>query len=173
MTFPSINHFQLWVLFKSKFRIQRRKLSEFSTFPETKNGSLNLVLPGKHLVFSTCQNKPVLPKKPVQKLKPLPKLVYALMKDTQLKKTCKEVGLDVKGDRRALIKRHQKYTLLYNSECDQERPRSTREILRQVEREEAAEKKGIGNHSLLQYDRYYSFLNIIFFIIWNQTYYLF
>lgn len=124
-------------------------------------------------MFSTCQNKPVLPKKPVQKLKPLPKLVYALMKDTQLKKTCKEVGLDVKGDRRALIKRHQKYTLLYNSECDQERPRSTREILRQVEREEAAEKKGIGNHSLLQYDRYYSLLNIIFFIIWNQTYYLF
>lgn len=114
-------------------------------------------------MFSTCQNKPVIPKKPVQKLKPLPKLVYALMKDTQLKKTCKEVGLDVKGDRRALIKRHQKYTLLYNSECDQERPRSTREILRQVEREEAAEKKGIGNHSLLQYDRYYSLLNIIFF----------
>ena len=156
MAYPSIDHCQLWVLFRSEFRIYRRKLSEFSTFPETKNGSLNLVLLGKPFVYSTCQNKPVLPKKPVQKLKPLPKLVYALMKDAQLKKTCKEVGLDIKGDRRALIKRHQKYTLLFNSECDQERPRSSREILRQVEREEAAEKIGIGNHSLLQYDRYYS-----------------
>ena len=64
-----------------------------------------------------------LTEKPIVKRKPLPKLVYNILKDSDLRKKCKELGLNAKGDRRLLVKRHQKYCIIYNSECDLTKPR--------------------------------------------------
>ena len=46
-----------------------------------------------------------------------------VMQNNDLRKKCKEEGLNTWGERRALIARHQKLTLLYNSECDMDKPR--------------------------------------------------
>uniref|UniRef100_A0A8D8Q6U5 RING-type E3 ubiquitin transferase n=1 Tax=Cacopsylla melanoneura TaxID=428564 RepID=A0A8D8Q6U5_9HEMI len=77
---------------------------------------------------SVPQNKP--------SRRPLPKLALSLMKEKELKSKCKEYDLSSLGDRKALISRIQRYTCLYNSECDSLNPRSKTEIVRQIEREE-------------------------------------
>ena len=63
---------------------------------------------------------------------PLPKLVYSLLKENELKKKCKEFGLNPKGDRKLLTSRLQKYTLLYNTELMLENPKSQLQIAMQV-----------------------------------------
>lgn len=80
------------------------------------------------------------PKPPAEKRKPLTKLVYTMMKDKELKKCLKEHGLNSTGDRKTLIWRLNRYTVLYNAECDSEHPRPVPDILKQVEREEREEK---------------------------------
>ena len=73
------------------------------------------------------------PPVPVIKKRPtIPKLVYALLKDNDLKRKCREFGLNPKGERKSLINRLQKYTLLYNTEIQMENPRSKMEIVMQV-----------------------------------------
>ncbi|XP_066984180.1 E3 ubiquitin-protein ligase RAD18-like isoform X2 [Macrobrachium rosenbergii] len=86
------------------------------------------------------------------KRKPLPKLVYSLLSEKQLRQMLKEVGLSVQGDRQQLSNRHRRYTTLYNVECDAAEPRPVQEILRQVEREEKEETKGTSK-SIFTYDR--------------------
>ncbi len=46
------------------------------------------------------------------------KLVYHLLKESELRKRLKEKGLDAKGDKRTLIARHQRFAALWNSQCD-------------------------------------------------------
>lgn len=75
------------------------------------------------------------------KRKPLPKLVFSLMKDAVLKKKAKEFGLSSQGDRKALETRLQRYIVLYNAECDKLNPRSVTELVKQCEDEENLEKK--------------------------------
>ncbi|XP_064089514.1 E3 ubiquitin-protein ligase RAD18-like [Macrobrachium nipponense] len=86
------------------------------------------------------------------KRKPLPKLVYSLLSEKQLRQMLKEVGLSIQGDRQQLSNRHRRYTTLYNVECDAAEPRHVQEILRQVEREEKEETKGLSK-SIFTYDR--------------------
>jgi len=93
-----------------------------------------------NLHLDICLNKGSQPpEKPPVKRKPMPKLVYTLIKDADLRKRCKELGLNNKGDRKTLLQRHQKYCILYNSECEMKNPRSKFELLRQIERDEASE----------------------------------
>ena len=80
--------------------------------------------------LSTRKAPPVV--QPVKKRSALPKLVYALLKDKELKNKCKEFGLNPKGDRKSLTSRLQKYTLLYNTESQLDKPRSKMMILMQV-----------------------------------------
>ncbi|XP_017887831.1 E3 ubiquitin-protein ligase RAD18-like [Ceratina calcarata] len=80
--------------------------------------------------------------------KPLPKLVFSLMKDAVIKKKLKEFGLSVQGDRKAMENRLQRYTILYNAECDKSMPRSAAELVKQCEEEENVEKK-INKTSIL------------------------
>ena len=47
------------------------------------------------------------------------------MKDVEIKRRLSEVGLPTQGDRRALIRRHQEFTLLYNTQCDALEPKSS------------------------------------------------
>ncbi|XP_075231649.1 E3 ubiquitin-protein ligase RAD18-like isoform X2 [Lycorma delicatula] len=80
-----------------------------------------------------CQRK-------VTKRDPIPKRVYSMMSEKELRKWLKNYGLNTMGDKKALISRLQRYTVLFNSECDKENPRHVNEIIRQVEKEEKEEK---------------------------------
>ncbi|KYQ58070.1 E3 ubiquitin-protein ligase RAD18, partial [Trachymyrmex zeteki] len=80
-------------------------------------------------------------KKSEPKRKPLPKLVYSLMRDNIIRKRLKELGLSSQGDKKALTNRLQRYTVLYNAECDKTYPRPISELIKQCEEEEDLEKK--------------------------------
>jgi SAP domain len=60
------------------------------------------------------------------------------LQDNDLRKKCREEGLSSKGDRKALISRHQRFTLLYNAECDLDKPRSVIRSVAEPEPQEAA-----------------------------------
>ena len=70
--------------------------------------------------------------KPPNSRPQLPKLVYALLKESDLRKKCKEVGLNWKGDKNILIKRHKRFVLLYNEEREAVRPRPNAVLAAQV-----------------------------------------
>ncbi|KYN20722.1 E3 ubiquitin-protein ligase RAD18 [Trachymyrmex cornetzi] len=88
------------------------------------------------------------PKKSEPKRKPLPKLVYSLMKDNVIRKRLKELGLSSQGDKKVLMNRLQKYTVLYNAECDKTFPRPIPELIKQCEEEEDLEKKVQKSNSI-------------------------
>lgn len=73
--------------------------------------------------------------------KPLPKLVFSLMKDAVVRKKLKEFGLSSHGDRKVMEARLQKYIVLYNAECDKSNPRVVSELVKQCEDEENLERK--------------------------------
>ncbi|XP_051874651.1 E3 ubiquitin-protein ligase RAD18 isoform X5 [Pristis pectinata] len=60
----------------------------------------------------------------VNKRKLLPKLVYNLLSDRDLKKKLKECGLSTQGSKAQLVKRHQEFIQMYNSQCDSLNPKS-------------------------------------------------
>lgn len=63
------------------------------------------------------------------------------MKDAELRKKMKELGLPTQGDRRTLENRFTRYTTIYNAECDKLDPRPISELIRQCEMEEKQERK--------------------------------
>ncbi|KAM5315539.1 E3 ubiquitin-protein ligase RAD18 isoform 2-T2 [Glossophaga mutica] len=68
----------------------------------------------------------------VQKRKPLPKTVYNLLSDRDLKKKLKEHGLSIQGNKQQLIKRHQEFVHMYNAQCDALHPKSVAEIVQEI-----------------------------------------
>lgn len=64
----------------------------------------------------------------VQKRKLLPKTVYNLLSDRDLKKKLKQHGLSVQGNKQQLIKRHQEFVHMYNAQCDALHPKSGKVI---------------------------------------------
>ncbi|XP_062971125.1 E3 ubiquitin-protein ligase RAD18 [Cynocephalus volans] len=69
----------------------------------------------------------------VHKRKLLPKTVYNLLSDRDLKKKLKEHGLSVQGNKQQLIKRHQEFVHMYNAQCDALHPKSAAEIVQEIE----------------------------------------
>lgn len=69
----------------------------------------------------------------VQKRKLLPKTVYNLLSDRDLKKKLKQHGLSVQGNKQQLIKRHQEFVHMYNAQCDALHPKSAAEIVQEIE----------------------------------------
>ncbi|XP_060036765.1 E3 ubiquitin-protein ligase RAD18 isoform X2 [Erinaceus europaeus] len=67
------------------------------------------------------------------KRKPLPKTVYNLLSDRDLKKKLKQLGLSVQGSKQQLVKRHQEYVHMYNAQCDALHPKSAAEIVQEIE----------------------------------------
>lgn len=63
----------------------------------------------------------------------LPQLNYTLLKDNALRKKLQELGIPNWGPRQLLIKRHTEWVDIYNSNSDSSRPRSTRELLRDLD----------------------------------------
>ena len=51
-------------------------------------------------------------------MKPAQKLVYHLLKDGELKRKLREAGLPTDGDKKALIARHQRFCVIWNSQID-------------------------------------------------------
>ncbi|KAK1332327.1 hypothetical protein QTO34_007000 [Cnephaeus nilssonii] len=69
----------------------------------------------------------------VHKRKPLPKTVYSLLSDRDLKKKLKQHGLSIQGNKQQLIKRHQEFVHMYNAQCDALHPKSAAEIVQELE----------------------------------------
>ncbi|NXH73421.1 RAD18 ligase, partial [Hydrobates tethys] len=70
------------------------------------------------------------------KRKPMPKVVYNLLSDRDLKKKLKEHGLSTHGTRQQLIKRHQELVHMYNAQCDSLNPKSVAEVVKELEKNE-------------------------------------
>ena len=77
-----------------------------------------------------AKQKPQIVQKP--RPNPLPKLVYSLLKDKDLRSKCKEHGLNAKGEKSLLIARLKKYRLLYNDNITSENPKSPLKLSMQV-----------------------------------------
>nr|XP_034962465.1 E3 ubiquitin-protein ligase RAD18 isoform X1 [Zootoca vivipara] len=71
-----------------------------------------------------------------QKRKLLSKVVYSLLSDRDLRRRLKELGLSTQGTKQQLIKRHQEFVHMYNSECDSLNPKSVAEIVGELEKNE-------------------------------------
>ena len=95
------------------------------------------------------------------------KVVYYLLKDPDLRKLLKKEGLDMQGDRKTLINRHQRFTILWNSQCDSENPLSRLQIINKLKREEQnlseASSSSPSTSSLLNYDRNTKLYNFLTF----------
>ncbi|XP_074861543.1 E3 ubiquitin-protein ligase RAD18 isoform X2 [Carettochelys insculpta] len=70
------------------------------------------------------------------KRKSLPKVVYNLLSDRDLKKKLKERGLSIQGTRQQLVKRHQEFVHMHNAQCDSLNPKSVAEIVKELENNE-------------------------------------
>ncbi|NXP56684.1 RAD18 ligase, partial [Heliornis fulica] len=71
-----------------------------------------------------------------RKRKPMPKVVYNLLSERDLKKKLKEHGLSTRGTRQQLIKRHQEFVHMYNAQCDSLKPKSVAELVKELEKNE-------------------------------------
>ncbi|XP_057562281.1 E3 ubiquitin-protein ligase RAD18 isoform X2 [Hippopotamus amphibius kiboko] len=84
----------------------------------------------------------------VHKRKPLPKTVYNLLSDRDLRKKLKQHGLSVQGNKQQLIKRHQEFVHMYNAQCDALHPKSGKkhqsEFQRLVDQAKKGYKKTVG-----------------------------
>ncbi len=116
----------------SEGALQTRKEPEAK--PVRLTGSANLKLETSS--SGAAPKATVFPPKKVNQMKPVTKVVYNLMKDTQLRALLKKEGLETKGDKKTMIARHKKFSILWNAECEKDSPMSRAEILRAVKREE-------------------------------------
>ncbi|XP_042195588.1 E3 ubiquitin-protein ligase RAD18 [Callorhinchus milii] len=73
------------------------------------------------------------------KRKLMPKVVYNLLSDRDLKKRLKECGLSSQGTKAQLIKRHQAFVQMYNAQCDSLNPQSAAEIVKKIESNEKSQ----------------------------------
>ena len=87
------------------------------------NSHLDQCLKNQSMATPTGSHAPSHVSSPV--VKRLPKLVFSVMNDKQLRKQLKEYHLSTNGKRDALLKRIKEFTLLYNSECDALHPRTS------------------------------------------------
>jgi E3 ubiquitin-protein ligase RAD18 len=65
--------------------------------------------------------------------KQLSHLNYNLLRDNPLKKKLQELGIPTWGSRQLLIRRHTQWVDIYNANCDSPRPRSNRELLKELD----------------------------------------
>ena len=80
------------------------------------------MLPFKGLLISTLPCVHRASKRPVKKK--LPNLVWSMMKDKELRASCKKHGLISSGKKPELMKRLKEYTLRYNAQIDQLKQKS-------------------------------------------------
>lgn len=101
------------------------KVTQETCSSNSTNGPSTLTTKGSNALIQT-----------VQKRKPLPKLVYTVMAEKELRQRLREWNLSSKGDRATLVKRHQDFVMLYNAQCDAEKPMTAAQIAKEVEKAE-------------------------------------
>nr|CAD7428202.1 unnamed protein product [Timema monikensis] len=126
-----------------------KKSSKPKEFIKLKCPICSVDIPEHHINrhLDSCLKEPDRNTEKTEKRQPLPKLVYHLMKESDLKKQLKQLGLSTQGDRKILENRHQRFTVLYNSECDSLRPCPVAELIQQLEREEKEERDSLSTSS--------------------------
>ena len=73
---------------------------------------------------------------PVGPVARMPKLTYHVLKEPQLRKLCRDLGLSTRGDRNQLEWRHRQYAQEHNTACDAEEAPNPRQIVLEIERRE-------------------------------------
>lgn len=63
----------------------------------------------------------------------MPAVNYSLLKDNQLRKKYRELGIPEWGNRALLVKRHTEWMNLWNANCDSKNPKSKRELLKELD----------------------------------------
>ncbi|KAI1818395.1 DNA repair protein rad18 [Poronia punctata] len=71
--------------------------------------------------------------KPQQPLDRLPALNYSMFRDAHLRKVLSDLGLPTTGSRPLLERRHREWTMLWNANCDSQRPKRTAELLQDLD----------------------------------------
>ncbi|KAF2816280.1 DNA repair protein rad18 [Mytilinidion resinicola] len=86
--------------------------------------------------------QPSKPKEPPPSAARLPQFNYSLLKDNALKKKLQDLGIAAHGSRALLIRRHTEWVNLWNSNCDSTRPKTKRELLRELDTWERSQGAG-------------------------------
>ncbi|OCK83680.1 DNA repair protein rad18 [Lepidopterella palustris CBS 459.81] len=84
-------------------------------------------------------------KEPASALARLPQLNYSLLKENALRKKLQDLGIPALGSKQLLIKRHVEWGNLWNSNCDSARPRTKRELLKDLDTWERSQGGGAPN----------------------------
>ncbi|KAI1437916.1 DNA repair protein rad18 [Xylaria sp. CBS 124048] len=78
----------------------------------------------------TISNKP---QPPLPTPDRLPTLNYSMLKETHLRKELNELGLSNSGNRAMLERRHREWVMIWNANCDSQRPRRRIELLHDLD----------------------------------------
>ena len=84
------------------------------------------------LAFAQRTKSPALVPQPKQQDR-LPSMNYALYTEASLRKKLKELGIPNHGSKELMRKRHTEWMNLWNANCDSSKPRSKRELLRDLD----------------------------------------
>jgi E3 ubiquitin-protein ligase RAD18 len=72
----------------------------------------------------------------------LPSLNYSILKENPLRKKLADLGIPNSGPRKLLERRHTEWRNLWNANCDSSRPRTRRELLKDLDRWERTQGAG-------------------------------
>ncbi|KAL8997416.1 MAG: hypothetical protein Q9169_003279 [Polycauliona sp. 2 TL-2023] len=78
----------------------------------------------------------------------LPQINYSLMKDVALRKKLSELGIPSTGPRALLIRRHAEWINIVNANADSSRPKSKREMLRELDTWDRSTGRSIANSGI-------------------------
>ncbi|KAI0967229.1 DNA repair protein rad18 [Xylaria arbuscula] len=82
---------------------------------------------------STSTSFPPPTKPPQPPPERLPALNYSMLRETQLRKELSDLGLSTTGNRAALERRHREWVMIWNANCDSQRPRRRNELLHDLD----------------------------------------
>ncbi|KAI0188294.1 hypothetical protein EV127DRAFT_434430 [Xylaria flabelliformis] len=95
----------------------------------SKPTSITSVFPPSSLSASTFSSN----NKPQPPPDRLPALNYSMLRETQLRKELVEQGLSTTGNRGMLERRHREWVMIWNANCDSQRPRRRAELLHDLD----------------------------------------
>ena len=88
----------------------------------------------------------------VRRMEPLKLPVFHLLKDNEIKKRLRDLGLDATGDKKVLIQRFKNFAVIWNSQCDVDEPMSKLEMIMKLKKQENRLKSVPTTSNPLTYD---------------------
>ncbi|KAF2972723.1 hypothetical protein GQX73_g708 [Xylaria multiplex] len=101
--------------------------------PSARSSSKPTNITSAFLPSSSTTFSPALFDKPQPPPDRLPALNYSMLRETQLRKELADLGLSTSGNRVALERRHREWVMIWNANCDSQRPRRHAELLHDLE----------------------------------------